>query len=139
MTPKLQTRKEPNGDCLRAAIATLLDLPIEQVPDWIKRAFHLMMNEQYATDAMHDWLNDNYNLQLIEIELPANMPWYIVPHGVYCILFGETKNGFKHATVGICHLYEFLMIHNPWPEAEILSVSSVGFLVPRDPGKITRK
>lgn len=133
MKPQKQTRSGPDGDCIRAVIASLLELPIDQVPDWVKQAEHLMMPEGFEWDYMQRWLDETYGLFLLEIQLVSNLPWNPIPKPAFCIFFGKTKAGVKHAVVGACDQQSFMLLFNPDPSAELDGVDSIAFLVPRDP------
>lgn len=39
MTPVLQTIEGPNGNCYAACLASLLDIPLDQVPDFGRRGW----------------------------------------------------------------------------------------------------
>lgn len=133
MKPQQQLRKTPSGDCLRACIATLLECNIEKVPDFTD-------TPETGDDEYPAWW---YKLQFwlrgkgywfLEMHLIEGTPWMPLPFPGLCILFGETKNGVKHAIVGRVDGKDFFPVFNPWPEAEFHGgVAGLGFLIPADP------
>lgn len=138
MKPQQQQRKEPNGDCLRACIASLLEVKIERVPDFVLAPE--LPDKTYPAwwVALQSWLAE-MGLWFLEVQLPPNMPWMPIPLPSLCILFGETTTGIKHAIVGRCDGADFFPIFNPWPEAEFAGgVAAVGFILSRDPAMPVR-
>lgn len=120
----------PNGECVRAAYATLLDLPIDQVPRLDPGISEIMGQEQGDRERM--WLG-SLGYELIEIgcdpqyslppELLAQLPR--VPH----LMSGISPRGFGHRVVAIGGQ----IVHDPHPSrAGLISVYSVGFVVPRE-------
>ncbi len=132
MMPQSQLRKEENGSCLQATIATLLDIKQEKVPD-----FALMTGEKEGYPAW--WFNlqefmHGLGYFFLELALPSNMPWQPLPFAALAILFGETKYGIKHAIVGRLEHGDFKQVFNPWPEAGFANgVGAIGLFVPYDP------
>jgi hypothetical protein len=122
----------PKGNCFRRSIAELLHVELYEVP-----RFEVLHGESdgYAQWylCLQNWLKKR-NLCFVECVLPENVPWFPQPHNPFCILFGLTKNGIKHAQVGRVEGKEFICVDPP----DIVSVESIGFLVPIDPSKPTR-
>jgi hypothetical protein len=137
MKPQEQTRKEKNGDCLRACIATLLEVNIEKVPDFALIEDDPALEFPGFWIALQGWLREK-GLWFLEMQLPANVPWMPLPYDGLCILFGETKNKIKHAVVGKVIGAEFVLVFNPWPEAEFEGIGALGFIIPRDPAYYVR-
>lgn len=141
MIPQPQTRKHPNGDCLRACISSLLEISIEKVPD-----FMLLADIESTLDIpawfvrMQDYLHDFHGLQLIEIPLRDRV-WFPVQYPTFVILFGIHKTGCKHAIVGKCWNYDFAPVFDPIAEdSDELPfrdglIESIGMLVPVDPSR----
>lgn len=133
MKPQQQKRKEPNGDCLRACVASLLEVPIIKVPDFVTAVDDGDPDYPAWWKALQGWLAD-MGLWFLEVQLPPNMPWMPLPLPSLCILFGETAAGVKHAIVGRCEGADYFAVFNPWPEAEFANgVGALGFILPRDP------
>lgn len=127
MIPFLQRLRHEKGDCLQFALASLLELDPSEVPE-----FHSIDDETWWKN-LQDWLNDKHGKQLILIALPDNMPWFMVPHDVECLVIGFTKGNILHACCGRCEREEFVVTHDPLTgEAPaIIGIEYLGFLVPR--------
>lgn len=133
MKPQEQLRKERNGDCLRACVATLLEVNIEKVPDFALIEGVDSNGYPEFWIALQSWLNAR-GLWFLEMQLPPNVPFMPLPYDCLCILFGETVNGVRHSIVGKIEGSEFIPVFNPWPEAEFANgVGALGFIIPRDP------
>lgn len=145
MTPQNQLRPTPDGDCLRACIASLLDEKIEDVPDftgegtdgidwWIK---------------LQTWLLDR-GLFFLEVRIggtykdgeedkPVIAVWNPLPFACLAMLVGPTESGLMHTIVGTCEGSQFLPQFNPLPGSKgITRVDAVAFLVQRDPAILPR-
>ncbi len=98
-------------NCFAACVATLLEIPIEQVPtacdgmtwDW---------------EAFQQWLNRQYDAQCLEILLDYEQSrLYPVFAGIECILTGESPRDClsgQHAVVGrFVGLEGFEVLHDP--------------------------
>lgn len=136
MNPQYQTRKdrkERNGDCVRACIATLLEVDISKVPDFVLAPE--IEGSLYPAWwlALQSWLAE-MGLWFLEMHLPPNMPFMPLPLAALCIFFGETSTGVKHAIIGRIEHDQLIPVFNPWPEAEFTNgVVALGFIIPRDP------
>ena len=113
------------GDCLRACVASLLDLPAESVPHFLQAAFKdRRMDEVLIYIA--DFLKP-LGLGYLAINMPTRglvhaWPWY----DCYHIMTGPTERGTHHAVVG----YDGEMVHDPHPSrAGLLSCDGLVFLV----------
>jgi hypothetical protein len=119
----------PHGECVRAAYATILGLPIEQVPPL--DPYTSMRTGQEQHDRERVWLASR-GIGLIEISTDnplEALPQEIidcapeVPH----LMSGISPRGFGHRVVGIGGRVAF----DPHPSrAGLLSVYSIGILVP---------
>lgn len=117
MNPQPQTRNHPNGDCMRACIASLMEIPIRDVPD-----FTLAPPDSVTTIDGHEYPSyyaalqgflSTMNLTFVEISLTANMPWMPLPFGAMAIFVGQHKSGCKHAIVGRCLHGAFFPVFDP--------------------------
>ena len=93
MTPVEQTiTQPPYGNCWPACIASLLDLPLQDVPQF----FHGATEECHWWDQWQDWLaRFGLELQCIEAEHIPNL----APAG-YSIMTVESPRGpYLHATI----------------------------------------
>jgi hypothetical protein len=121
MIPVYQTPGHPVGNCLQACIASVLELPIEEVPDfcgptenqsgydtaWFDKL--LMWSRHRGVALAHFWLEDQ---------------WPIV-NGCWGIVVGKSPRGeIHHAVVcrakhnyGVTHLN---YVHDPHPSGGFL-------------------
>lgn len=108
------------GNCFSACIASILELPVEAVPnfcqhkDWFSRC--------------NQWLNERGYCYL-EFGLGTEVQEWSSFTG-YCVLVGDSPRGCKHAVVG----HRAQMIHDPHPSGEgLLSIELIGYLIPLSP------
>lgn len=122
MTPVDQTTfgdgrngTEP-GDCFRACVASVLDVPIGEVPNFVAEAAWFR--------ALLDWLAPR---GLWFVSMPATpAPW--IPDGVHYIASGPAPRGVSHAVV----MSDGLLVHDPHPSRDgLLSVERLGFFCVR--------
>lgn len=114
MIPVMQTIIDPNsGNCLTAAVASILELDIAEVPN-----FAAIHGDQ-CYDAMNEWLEAR-GLRVLEIAFcdyetfcKANFETI----GDYCIITGpSTIPNRSHAVVGqVMKGYTIEIVHNPLP------------------------
>lgn len=98
-------------NCFQACVATLLGIPIDEVPDACDGA-------KWDWDAFQDWLASR-GLQAIEIGFGNGGTIYPVRQPVPCIVTGlsprECTTG-RHAVVGeLLGLEGFRLLHDPHP------------------------
>jgi hypothetical protein len=103
------------GDCARAAIATLLDLPLIDVPHFLQEVLDGKTSEKGSLGFygyIDDWLEDRgYIMQW------QHNPIYH-PVGTYCYISGPSPNivGGWHACVGqIQEDRTIKLLHDPHP------------------------
>jgi len=145
MKYQYQTRPHPNGDCMRACLATILEYPIANIPDFT------LLEDEPGFDPKKDYpkwylaLQDfvrQFGLVFVEIVLDKR-PWMPLPAEMLCIFMGEHVNGqCKHAIVGKCVDGGFYPIFDPIGEEvhdiTLKEVESIGLLVPTDPMNFMR-
>jgi hypothetical protein len=93
MKPVQQTQVDKgNGNCWAACLASILELPIEEVPDFKQQ-------KDFYGDTVR-WLNEQ-NLTLVQVQL-AGPHWPFFFNGqVYTILSGHSPRGdWMHSVVG---------------------------------------
>lgn len=119
MVPVMQTRfGDPDGNCFEAAIASVLEVSLDDVP----------VLASYRNDSatfwevLFDWLRDEHELCLV-LAL-AKGSW--IPEGVYHLISGLSPRGIKHTVVG----QGGVMVHDPHPEGGGVLDDSVCFFVP---------
>lgn len=118
----------PNGECVRAAYATILGVPIDRIPRLDPGA--AMAEGQDQGDREREWLA-SIGLGLVEISAPADegLPDEVlecvpeVPH----LMSGISPRGFGHRVVGCGGK----LLFDPHPSRDgLVTVYSIGFLVP---------
>lgn len=119
----------PRGECVRAAYAALLDLPIAQVPRFDPAS--LAIGEEQR-DKERKWLA-TLGLRLIEVSMSKDLApipgevLELVPP-VLTLLSGISPRGFGHRCVGTGGE----VLWDPHPSrAGLTQVYAIGFLVPR--------
>ena len=121
MKPVFQTQfggKE--GNCMQAAIASILELPLDEVP-------HLML---YSVDdwwgKYEEWAKQ---LGLQPIGIDPNGDWK--PKGWHLIIGGSPRGDFDHVVVG----FAGEPVHDPYPEGgcELTEVKAYEFFIELDP------
>lgn len=138
MKPVQQLRRNENGDCLRACIASLLDLDAEQVPDFAE------INPKEVLNGWPKWWLElqswlmHRGLFFLEVTLDQRTPWRPLPFQGYCMFVGTTKSGHRHMTVGLVGDNEtgeqFVQLHDPFHHAGgFEAIDGVCFLVPLNP------
>jgi hypothetical protein len=139
MKPVMQTIVARNqGNCWSACIASLLELPIEEVPPFVKDG-----GENFLQLAQ-DWLGKR-GLFILRIRMPKeiltgdDIRWHQIPECL-CIATGKSPRGdYGHAVVGrIVDAYKFEMLHDPHPDGTGIEgfPICVEFLVPLDPARL---
>lgn len=118
MTPVFQEIFENGrGDCLRASIASVLDIPLEEVPNFIED------KTKHQLDGAREWLAGRgrklFYIRFADPEHLASAFVGFAPDPV--VLVGEShsvaENGdrLRHAVVGVANGYGFRTIHDPSP------------------------
>jgi hypothetical protein len=108
------------GNCLAACIASLLDLSIEDVPNF------RTAEDQWG--ALQAWLSDR-GLCAIRVAAQPSLISSMPPQ--YCILTGPSpRNPVLHAVIGLWEGERTAMVHDPHPDGTGLAgpVEYVTFL-----------
>jgi hypothetical protein len=112
---------KPNGNCLQAALASILELPLAEVPhvgpydDWWERLSQWALTRGF---------------ELLCLTLGAGPP----PRGYY-LASGPAARGLMHT----CVYRGGELAHDPHPDRSgLLSVEDFFFLMPLDPAVFTR-
>lgn len=100
---------EAYGDCFRASIASILELPTDQVPHFCD-----MSKGNAWKDKSHYWLiAQGYAAIWVAYATPDLKPVLdtigVLTPGVYCILGGTSKNGCGHCVVAC----DGAIVHDP--------------------------
>ncbi len=123
---------------MAASVASLLELPIESVPD-----FALMVDDEPNPRFPKFWLElqsfvKKYGYFFLEMRLTKNTPFMPLPYPALAIFMGDANNGGRHAVVGRVDDDKFIPIHDPFLHSGgLANIESVCFLVPLDCSKMT--
>jgi len=127
MIPVMQTEVGDRGNCYSACLASLLHLPISDVPNFFDTAADDSPAAWFA--GVREWLA-GHNLCVTSFEVDANGRFYGWSPHAYLITCGKSPRGRDHATIwkgGV-------MVHDPHPDGTgILVPDSVDLLYPLDP------
>lgn len=88
------------GDCFRACVASLLDVSVADVPNFVA-------SERWW-DALVDFLEPRRVFPIILRPTEGNL---YIPDGVHYIASGQSPRGFRHAVV----FRDGAMVHDPHP------------------------
>lgn len=122
MKPVYQTRfGYPNGNCWEACLASLLEIPLEQVPDRRPEG-------DRATDAeIADYLLERYGRALAWLRFGASStPQVLALEAGHYMLGGTCKSGLGHVVVA----EKGRVVHNPHPGTDLVAADILWFLVP---------
>lgn len=123
MKPVYQTRfGYPDGNCHAAALASILEISIDNIPEFgIK-------NDWY--EKFSQYMIVHYVLQPIDINAQT-IPNWMIPRGYYLINGKSPRGDFHHTLVGL----NGKPIHDPLPEGncELQEVTSLTLFVVLDP------
>lgn len=128
VTPQKQTIfGSPNGNCFATCVASLLDLPLEDVPN-----FCADENEDWF-DGFQKWLTERgmYAIDLKVVDEPFLRP---VPDGTLVILTGMGARGLLHCVIASYRLKDGLHtwehVHDPHPNNTFIEdVQDITFIV----------
>lgn len=141
---------ERNGDCLSAAIASILELDIEDVPNFnvLNGDFMARVNE-WLRPRGYGWVRTiqpraQRGEGLIEVgRLPETGSEFVhhpMPEGILCLVTGKSPRGeWCHSVVGrMVGGYNFELLHDPHPDG--LGIEGlplcIEFLVPLNPANM---
>jgi hypothetical protein len=119
MTPVDQTRfyveGESAGNCMQAVLASILDLPLEAIPDFTEDV------DQFW-DSVNNFLA-GMGLRISPVEEP------LIPRDVYYLVAGMSSRGVMHQVI----YRNGELAHDPHPSREgLLEKTDVEMLVPLD-------
>lgn len=101
------------GDCYRACVASVLEIPIEEVPHFAELHGDNMFEEA------DKWFSQRgiYSLRFFIKNYDEDRV-YIWGRGAHCIVSGQSPRGknIHHAIVGYASGYNIDMIHDPHPD-----------------------
>lgn len=129
MKPVMQDRfGYPAGNCWEAAIASVLEIPLEEVPDGRRDG-----GDRLDWYAMSRWLAETHGFALLWMDFPRLCGGHAAPRGSFhYILDGVAKNGLYHSVVA----RSGRVVHNPNPnpEATLVSVTGAELFFPIETG-----
>lgn len=106
MKPVHQDRfGSPGGNCLQAALASILELPLKEVPNFVTIPGPSWWDELQA------WLGRR-GLTLVCVPPDADWRGWLVQYGGYHLIGGKSPRGLLHSVVG----YKGAMVHDPPPD-----------------------
>lgn len=113
-----------NGNCFAACVASILNLPVEEVPNfcalenWVERT--------------NDWLAPR-GFFFLSVSIPEEEAVLLhLKRAGYHLIMGEAARGCLHSVVG----FAGRTIHDPHPSGGGLQRAiEYGFLIPLDPSK----
>lgn len=122
------------GDCQRAVIASLLDLPIQEVPHFLQVAMDVGYKGEKASLGFYGYINDWLEERGLDMQWHRSPVYH--PPGTYCQISGPSPNiiGGYHACVGqLQEDGEVKLVHDPHPSKKGLLEPAqwrFSFLVP---------
>lgn len=102
------------GNCMQAAIASLLDLPLDDVPHFVK----LYPESEQCGQAISDWCLDRRYF-VVQLDLEQ------LPDQMLCMLHGTSPRGLPHVVVG----RGTEMIHDPHPSRDGLTETWLAWIL----------
>lgn len=148
MKPVNQEISDPGkGDCFSACLASLLEVPLSEVPKFRRDFGADMMKEAKK------WLAENYGLSIVTIQMQdwdseefcgGDLRLVGAVPGTPCIAGGKSPNfpNCSHAVVGQTDIHElnFVMTHDPSPSKKGIegNPTHLYFFVPLHPEKLCR-
>lgn len=120
------------GNCFSAALASILHLPIDEVPRFC----------EFGDD--EDWQPHicrflaKFGFAYVEVELTEYTTDALLPHLGYCLISGKSPRGHRHTVVG----KGMTLVHDPHPSGDMLLPPmtkpadrkwQIGMLVAADP------
>ena len=116
---------KPNGNCFEACLASILEIPLDEVPrftqeDWLAR--------------INRWLRWHYSLQLV-VAQPNILEFGMAP-STYVIAGGPNLRGVPHSVVH----RGATMVHDPNPDrVGLASVEDVLVFVAVNPARMRKR
>jgi hypothetical protein len=114
---------DQEGNCLQAAIASVLEVPLDTVPHFALEPEHTWWQ------SMNSWMQARHGLAVICVVDGWDAP------KVYHLITGLSPRGVEHATVG----YAGEIVHDPHPRSDVQPLQRQfrkwWFFVPVDPAR----
>lgn len=127
------------GNCMQAAVASMLELPLNEVPHFADDPGEWWTN-------MQEWFREMLGCVLISVKAEniQSVAPYMRP-GVFCFISGISPRGLDHSIVGQLrqvglNQWEILAVHDPHPsQSGLTEIMEYRFLVVVDPSKSLAK
>lgn len=119
-----KTREEA-GDCLRAVVASIFELPLDAVPHFCDTGLERPGNKSVWAYALAGWcFTQGVVVDPHEVLNEDLLPLSGVPG--YCILSGPGPRGWRHSVVG----YQGRVVHDPHPSRDgLVEIDEIELLV----------
>lgn len=122
-------RRNSYGNCLIACIASILEVPIDEIPNvYTFYGLHIKKykkEEPLWLEVLNTWLDHKFKLKLIKVSRDENDPLGVKRSmyesdfsTFYLIARGLSKRGLPHCVVGLQTKGKFIMEHDPHPTHE---------------------
>jgi hypothetical protein len=105
MKPIYQTRDGKDGDCLRACIASLFEVDLEQIPDFGAAVGQWLRLESFMNER---------NMRPLGFS-PMN---FTPPYNAYYLIWGVGPRGARHSCIGL----NGEIVHDPHPSSAGLQI-----------------
>lgn len=125
----------PSGNCMEACIASLLEVPLSDVPDLGDKKDS---DWEWCQIVLTNWLVTQgfwwVDFSIGDEKYADFFKKHRIPDNAWVVLCGDNPDGIAHAVVGQKISGELLMIHDPNPSRRgIVKIDSIMVLIPIDP------
>lgn len=122
--PVDQTVFGPMGNCQSACIASILGIPLRDIPNF----WYMGDTPQACYAALREWLHERgWTILTFPVHDPGVLTNYIEG---YLIIGGRTSGGLEHSTIW----HKGKMVHDPHPDRKGLTeITQVDILYPLEP------
>ena len=107
-----------NGDCFRACVASILERPVESVPNFVRKN----QTDEELWKLHNSWAaNENFRYVLIFLEKNR---WDVLDN-IFCIASGKSPRGEHYHAV----VWHNGIIHDPHPSNDFLAEDPAYFIL----------
>ena len=120
------------GDCVRACLASVFELPIDEVPNFWEQT----QDPTEFWKLINDWLMENFGVRKIFLRYSEKTADCL--EKVLCIASGESP---RHTPGGHAVVWRDGLLHDPHPSGDGLlgSPEDLMIFIPLDPKQISKK
>lgn len=136
MKPQRQRIEGPEGDCVSACIASILEIKIDEVPNFAAMSREILPSGYSTWYLEMQAFLSRRGFAWVEMQLGPSTPMFPMPYVLTCVMIGKTKAGVRHAVVGTVENTNMDMIWNPSTISDIDAVDALCFLVPLNPASM---